>query len=61
VVGLERDQQGKNPNVATVRILKNRTVGETGVAGKIVYDPETTMLNEYDDTFDNGDDDEEEI
>jgi twinkle protein len=61
VVGLERDQQGKDPNVATVRILKNRTVGETGVAGKIVYDAKTTLLNEYDDTFDNGDDDEEEI
>jgi twinkle protein len=61
VVGLERDQQGKDPNVATVRILKNRTVGETGVAGKIKYDPETTMLNEYDGTFDDDGDEEEEI
>jgi len=58
VVGLERDQQGKNPNVATVRILKNRTVGETGVAGKIVYDPETTMLNEYNGFNEEEEDDE---
>ena len=60
VVGLERDQQGKDPNVATVRILKNRTVGETGVAGKIRYDPETTLLNEVT-GFENDDELEEDI
>jgi len=59
VVGLERDQQGKNPNVATVRILKNRTVGETGVAGQICYDAETTKLNEYHAEFDDDDDDDD--
>lgn len=48
VVGLERDQQSKkNPNVAGVRILKNRTTGETGLAGYIEYDKNTTLLNEY--------------
>ena len=48
VVGLERDQQGKNPNITTLRVLKNRFSGETGVAGYVHYDRETGRLSETD-------------
>jgi twinkle protein len=46
VVGLERDQQGDNPNHTTVRVLKNRYTGDTGVAGLIEYQRETGRLRE---------------
>lgn len=46
VIGLERDQQGKNPNETVVRILKNRFSGETGVACSIHYDSVTGRLTE---------------
>lgn len=46
VVGLERDQQGENPNHTTVRVLKNRYTGETGVAGLIEYQRDTGRLRE---------------
>jgi twinkle protein len=46
VIGLERDQQGKNPNVTTIRVLKNRFSGETGLAGYLSYDRETGRLAE---------------
>ena len=32
VIGLERDQQGEASNTTTVRVLKNRFSGDTGVA-----------------------------
>lgn len=48
VIGLERDQQGTNPNVTTLRVLKNRFSGETGVAGYVHYDRETGRLSETD-------------
>lgn len=49
VIGLERNQQSaKNANVTTVRILKNRFSGETGVAGKLLYNSVTGRLIEYD-------------
>jgi twinkle protein len=44
VIGLERDQQGENPNVTTLRVLKNRFSGETGEAGRLSYDRETGRL-----------------
>lgn len=47
VVGLERDQQDEeNRNVTTVRILKNRYTGETGVGGHLEYDARTGRLRE---------------
>lgn len=46
VIGLERDQQGDNPNVTTIRILKNRFTGETGLAGYLAYDRTTGRLSE---------------
>jgi twinkle protein len=44
VIGLERDQQSEDPNVATVRVLKNRHTGRTGVAGSLKYDNTTGRL-----------------
>lgn len=46
VIGLERDQQGPNPTITTIRVLKNRFTGETGVAGFLVYDRNTGRLAE---------------
>lgn len=47
VIGLERDQQDEETkNLTTVRVLKNRFSGETGVAGMLAYDPVTARLSE---------------
>jgi len=47
VIGLERNQQDQtDPNLTTVRILKNRFSGETGISGYFRYDPKTGRLNE---------------
>lgn len=46
VIGLERNQQGDNPNVLTIRVLKNRFCGLTGVSGYLEYDPETGRLKD---------------
>lgn len=51
VIGLERNQQGENPNVTTLRVLKNRFSGETGQAGYLYYDRDTGRLSETDVTF----------
>lgn len=46
VIGLERNQQGEDPNVTTLRILKNRFSGETGEAGYLLYNRDTGRLSE---------------
>lgn len=47
VIALERDQQSEeNPNESTVRVLKNRHSGRTGVAGKLTYNADTGRLQE---------------
>ncbi len=47
VIGLERNQQSlKGKNITKIRILKNRWVGDTGLAGRLKYDPETGRLTE---------------
>lgn len=46
VIGLERNQQSDNPNVTTLRVLKNRFSGETGEAGYLLYDRDTGRLSE---------------
>ena len=47
VIGLERDQQSdKDGSSTTVRVLKNRYSGETGVACTLAYDLETCKFNE---------------
>ena len=47
VIGLERNQQGKNPNIITIRVLKNRYSGDVGVSGYLRYDTETGRLSDY--------------
>lgn len=47
VIGLERNQQGDNPNVLTLRVLKNRFCGLTGVSGYLYYDQGTGRLSDY--------------
>jgi twinkle protein len=51
VIGLERNQQGDNPNVMAIRVLKNRFSGLTGIGGYLYYDPETGRLKDYDCPF----------
>ena len=47
VIGLERDQQsGPEHANTTVRILKNRYSGETGIACVLNYDKEKCKFNE---------------
>lgn len=46
VIGLERNQQGDNPNETVVRVLKNRFNGDTGVATTLLYSKSTGRLVE---------------
>lgn len=49
VIGLERDQQHKNPlvsNTTRLRVLKNRYAGKVGLAGYLLYDHTTGRLQE---------------
>ena len=47
VIGLERDQQSdKDGSSTTVRVLKNRYSGETGIACTLAYNLETCKFNE---------------
>lgn len=46
VIGLERNQQGDNPNETTVRVLKNRFSGDVGIACSLLYDKTTGRLTE---------------
>jgi twinkle protein len=48
VIGMERDQQGEDPNMTTLRVLKNRFTGDTGEACCLRYDPLTGRLAECD-------------
>jgi twinkle protein len=54
VVALERDQQATDPvksNTTTVRVLKNRYAGETGVATYLLYDKDTGRMQEIENPF----------
>ena len=47
VIGLERNQQSDEAgNATTVRVLKNRYSGETGIACTLSYDLDTCKFNE---------------
>ncbi len=51
VIGLERDQQAEDESDRCniqLRVLKNRMVGITGIAGHLRYDATTGILNETD-------------
>ena len=53
VVGLERNQQDEEvKNQTTVRVLKNRFSGETGVACTLEYNKHTGRLHENNTYFD---------
>lgn len=48
VIGLERNQQDEEAaNQVTVRVLKNRFSGETGVASTLYFDKNTGRLSEH--------------
>ena len=51
VLSLERNQQGKDPHLTTVRVLKNRFSGETGIACHCLYNPETGRMSETNPEF----------
>ena len=54
VIGLERNQQADDEvasNTTTIRILKNRYTGETGVATHLYYDKETGRMKEIDNPY----------
>lgn len=52
IIGVERDQQGDDPNVSLLRLLKNRLIGVTGVAGHVRYHPDTGRLLAEEDIVD---------
>ncbi len=52
IIGLERNQQSDTPDIALVRILKNRLFGSTGLADVLQYDKETGRLLPKEDTGD---------
>lgn len=47
VIAVERDQQGSNPYVAKIRILKWRETGDTGLCDNIIYNPSTGRYSLY--------------
>ena len=52
VIAMERDQQASDPvvaNTTTVRVLKNRYAGETGVGAYLLYDRNTGRMQEISD------------
>lgn len=50
VIGLERNQQdAETSNTTTVRILKNRWSGETGIAGQLHFNTTTGRMSEEND------------
>lgn len=44
IIGVERNQQGDDPNVSLIRLLKGRLFGVTGVAGYVRYHSDTGRL-----------------
>jgi len=47
VISLERDQQGENKNLALLRLLKDRDIGDTGVADSVIYNQFTGRMKAY--------------
>jgi twinkle protein len=55
VVGLERDRQNPDENIANttiIRVLKNRLTGRAGIASTLFYDRKTGRLEEIDHAID---------
>lgn len=55
IVGIERNQQGEDPDISQIRLLKNRLFGFTGLCDTLKYNAETGRLLACDEM----DDDEE--
>lgn len=55
IIALERNQQGDDPNLVRVRVLKCRFTGETGVACHLKFNRETGWLEYLGDSFDDDD------
>ena len=56
VIGLERDLQDEDSkNITTIRCLKNRFSGVTGVCCNLRFDPETGRMSEASDLFSDDD------
>jgi len=54
VIGLERNQQAEDEvasNTTTIRVLKNRYTGDTGIATHLYYDKETGRMKEIDNPY----------
>lgn len=61
IIGVERNQQGEDPDVSQIRVLKNRLFGHVGLADVLRYNKKTGRLLPDDDTdFDNDDNNNEE-
>lgn len=61
VIAMERDQQADDPvvaNTTTIRVLKNRYTGETGVACYLLFNKETGRLKEVEGIGDTQEDDD---
>jgi len=59
VIALERNQQAEDEyeaNTTTIRVLKNRYTGDTGVACYLHYDKETGRMTQVDNPFMENDD-----
>lgn len=59
VIGAERDQQSDTPDITTLRILKNRWTGETGICTSLRFNRETGRMTETDGAFTSSNEDEE--
>jgi len=63
VIALERDQQAEDEvlaNTTTIRILKNRYTGDTGIATHLFYDRETGRMKEISNPYEVDDNNREE-
>jgi len=61
VIALERNQQAEDDresNTTTVRVLKNRYTGDTGIACRLYYDRETGRMSQVDNPFMENDNEE---
>jgi len=55
VIALERDQQAEDDvlaNTTTIRVLKNRYTGDTGIATHLFYDKDTGRMKEISNPYD---------
>ena len=58
VIALERNQQAEDDaiaNTTTIRVLKNRYTGDTGITCYLHYNKETGRMTQIDNPYDDGD------